>query len=103
GAELVLARAEQLRRRGQLDVHLEADHGLPRRGRRRCHARLPPCPNDPTRTRSQSSAARGATVSRWPTCTKAWAALRSCSSTATRRRSASGGATSDHSPTPATR
>ena len=52
GAELVLARAEQLRRRGQLDVHLETDHRLPRRGRRRSHARLPPCPSDPTRTRS---------------------------------------------------
>ncbi len=103
GAELVLARAEQLRRRGQLDVHLEADHRLPRRGGRGGHARLPPCPNVPIRARSRSSAARCATACRSRTCTRASAARRSCSSTATRRPSASGGATSRRSPTPASR
>ena len=103
GAELVRAPAEQLRRRGQLDVHLEADHRflrlhpswslMPMTAARTCPT--PPRP-EASFTRSKRYArVRNGVRSRM--CTRASVACRCCSCTATPRPSASGGATSSRS------
>ena len=97
--------AEQLRRRRQLDVHLEPDHRLARRARSWPSCQTPAVPERPGSERvhrhSAAEVRNGVTLAYVHEGVGGVADR--CSSTATRRRSASGGATSGRSPTPASR